>query len=378
MNPKILHIIDSGGLYGAEIMLLNLVEEQIALGLKPTIASIGEKDIPEKPFETEAIKRGLKLIKFRMIPGQNISGSYNLLKFAKNNNFDLIHSHGYKGNILLGFIPRFIRKIPMISTLHGYTSTSGINKMRVYEWLDTMSHRFIDSVVLVNKGMLNHPKLKNRKGIKYQIINNGISTHPITQQPNKPNNPTNPITQEFCKEGFIIGSIGRLSTEKGFTYLIDALKILIDKGVDAKLIIVGEGYERASLEQQVDNAGIKDIVLFTGYIKNAKQFMNKFHVYVISSLTEGLPITLLETMLAKIPVVATAVGGIPEVITDQIDGLLVKPCEPESLAEAFLKLYSDSELSNKLSDNAYSKLIDNYSSKKMASEYMELYSEIIN
>ncbi len=384
-NKKILHIIDSGGLYGAEVMLLNLIEEQIVLGLKPIIASIGDNKTAEKPFETEAIKRGFNLIKFRMTPGPNIYGACTLLKFAKKNNIDLLHSHGYKGNILLGFIPHFIRKIPIITTLHGYTSTRGLSKMRVYEWLDSMSHKFINSVVLVNKGMLSHPKLKNRNNIKFKIINNGI---PITNSNNQinSNNSTNPINtsivtpqiEKFCKNHFVIGSIGRLSTEKGFIYLIEALNQLKKKGVSARLIIIGEGSEREKLEKIIIKSGIKDNVLFTGYVKNANRFIPFFNVYAISSLTEGLPITLLEAMQAKVPIVATKVGGIPEVIKNNYDAILVNPCCPEQLVNAFYKIYNDNNFALKLTINAYKNLTRNYSSNNMASKYNKLYLTVSN
>lgn len=364
---NVLHLIDSGGLYGAEIMLLNLVEEQVAFGLKSVIASIGEKNIPEKAFETEALRRGLDLIKFRMMPGPNIKGAYKLLNYAQTNHFDLIHSHGYKGNILLGFIPKFIRKIPLVSTLHGYTSTSGLNKMRLYELLDAMSHRFMDAVVLVNKGMLTHPKLKNRHFIKYSIINNGIlsnASHPI-----RPNKRTNTFT---------IGSIGRFSTEKGYIYLIEALYLLLQKGIDAHLVLIGEGYERERLEKCVRHFHLEDRVQFPGYLENAKHHIPGFDVYAISSLTEGLPITLLETMQARTPVVATAVGGIPDVINDKKEGILVKPCDPAGMAEAFYMLCKDQAYSNELAENAYNKMKSSYSSRRMASEYFTLYSDIIN
>jgi len=148
---KILHIIDSGGLYGAEIMLLHLIDEQKKLGLKPVLLSIGRKGIAEKPIEIEASKREIEVHKFRMRSGPNIVWAIKILLFAQKNAFDLMHSHGYKGNILFGFMPKPVRKLPLISTLHGWTSTTGFSKMRVYLWLDSLSLRFIDAVVLVNK-----------------------------------------------------------------------------------------------------------------------------------------------------------------------------------------------------------------------------------
>jgi len=87
---RVLHIIDSGGLYGAEMVLLNLVAEQMKMGLEPVIASIGEKGIKEKPLETEAIKRGLRVGKFRMLPGPNLPGMFKVLRYAQKHGFDIL------------------------------------------------------------------------------------------------------------------------------------------------------------------------------------------------------------------------------------------------------------------------------------------------
>lgn len=362
---KILHVIDSGGLYGAEIMLLNLVEEQISLGLKPVIASISDKKTIDNPIEIEAIKRNLHIIKFRMTPGPNILGALKILRYILKEHFDLIHSHGYKGNILLGFIPGFFRRVPMVSTLHGYTSSNFFSKMNIYEWIDSLTYFLIDSVVIVNKGMLNHPKIKKNKMIKFHIICNGISLEKINRK-------------NFIKtKEFMIGSIGRLSSEKGFIWLIKAFEIFLNKGVDAKLVLIGDGYERKNLEQYILQNKLKDHVEFTGYMYNAKEYLNFFDVYAISSLTEGLPITLLEAMQFRVPVVATAVGGIPNVIDDKIDGLLVEPCDPNSMADSFYTLYKDPFLSKKLANNAYDKLSKFYSSRKMAKKYLDLYCTVL-
>ena len=239
---KILHIIDSGGLYGAEIMLLNLVAEQIKMGLKPTIASIGEKGIAEKPIEAEALQRGFAVRKFRMMAGPNLRGAFEVLRFAKSGGYDLLHSHGYKGNIFFGLMPRSIRRLPLVSTLHGYTSTNGFSRMWIYEWLDALSLKFIDRVVLVSKGMLNHPRLRGLSGIEFQVVNNGIllsSDSLDIQSANLINQPFNGLDKniiEFCQQGFIIGTIGRLSAEKGYDYLIRALHLLVQQGVDARLV----------------------------------------------------------------------------------------------------------------------------------------------
>ena len=138
---KILHIIDSGGLYGAEVMLLNLMGEQVALGLTPILVSIGDPGVAEKPLEAEAKRRGLRVEMFRMRPGPNILGAFEIMRFARGERAELLHSHGYKGNILFGFLPRFVRRMPMVTTLHGWTWSGGMTRMLLYEWLDSQSPR---------------------------------------------------------------------------------------------------------------------------------------------------------------------------------------------------------------------------------------------
>ena len=380
---KVLHIIDSGGLYGAEVMLLNLVAEQIKMGLDPTISSIGEKHIKEKPIETEALKRGFKLKKFRMFPGPNIAGAFKILQYAKSNGFDLLHSHGYKGNVAFGFMPRKFRKIPLVSTAHGWTSTKGLTKNRIYEWLDTLSFKLIDAVVLVSNAKKSHPRLKSLNGNNIHVILNGIqiSDNQFDQSPIQFNNSTNHRFEkeivDFCSQGFTIGSIGRLSHEKGYKYLIEALALLIKKGIDVRLIIIGEGDERDYLEGLIAKAELSDRVLMPGYQKNAKKYIPFFNVFVISSLTEGLPITLLEAMQARVPVVATNVGGIPDVLQNGDAGLLVKPCNPDALAEEITKIHNNGKFAQKLVEAVYQRVITNYSSKAMAQKYLDLYAQIL-
>ena len=390
---KILHVVDSGGLYGAEVMLLSLIDEQIKLGLDPTIASIGEKHIKEKPIETEALKKGFKVKKFRMFPGPNIAGALKVLKYAERNGFDLLHSHGYKGNVAFGFMPRKFRKIPLVSTAHGWTSTKGLTKNRIYEWLDTLSFKFIDAVVLVSNTMKSHPRLKSLNGNNIHVIPNGIpipdstvtqfndsTTHPFNQSPIQFNNSTNqPFDKEieaFCSKGFTIGSIGRLSTEKGYKHLVGALGILIKEGIDARLVIIGEGYQRYYLEGLVDELGLSGRVMLPGYRDNAKQYIPRFNAFAISSLTEGLPITLLEAMQAKVPIVATDVGGIPEVLQNGTAGVLVQSSDSNEFAEALARLYHHAQWARELTNIAYKTAVTDFSSQKMAEQYLDIYQAV--
>lgn len=384
MNPsnlRVLHIIDSGGLYGAEVVLLNLISEQIEMGLDPAIASIGEKNIGEKPFETEALNSGFRVLKFRMRPGPNYLGALKILRLAHRKGFDLLHSHGYKGNILFSFFPKRFRKIPLVSTLHGWTSTDSFTRMKLYERLDSISLKLIDAVVLVNKSMLTNSKLKNPKGINLYIVNNGIpllDSCTLTKTSDLLKTASAGLDQSiinFCNSGYIVGSVGRFSEEKGFRYLIKAFHLLNQDNI--KLLIIGDGVERNSLEQLIDKLKLNDSVLLPGYRPAAHNYLKYINLFVLPSLTEGLPITLLEAIQAKVPVVATKVGGIPEVLQDGKGGLLIEPRDPESLACAINHIYHNPEHAKHLVSKSYQEVITNYSSETMAMGYLDVYHKVL-
>jgi glycosyltransferase involved in cell wall biosynthesis len=381
---KILHTIDSGGLYGAEVMLLNLVAEQVKLGLEPVIASIGEKGIDEKLIETEAEQRNLAVRKFRMRPGPNLAGALKVLGFARRGHFDLMHSHGYKSNILFGFLPKFVRKMPMVSTLHGYTSIKGFSRMRAYEFLDTMSLRFVDAVVLVNQAMRNHSRLKKLSGINFKVVNNGIPVSSEIPESPSPGLTIQPIDHlnkkiiDFCSNDFTIGSIGRLSAEKNYSGLIEAIHIIHRRGNRIKLLIIGEGPERIALEKQVAELGLEGHVMLPGYRKNARYYLPLFKVFVLSSLTEGLPITLLEAMSVGVPVVATRVGGIPEVLGYGRAGVLIPENSSEDIATAIISLFGNPEKRAELRQQGQRIVGGRYDSRRMAEQYLEIYKKLIH
>ncbi len=375
---RVLHIIDSGGLYGAEVMLLNLVAEQIKLGIQPVIASIGEKGIAEKPLEREGVRRGFEVKKFRMAPGPNLAGMLNVLRYAQKHEFDLLHSHGYKGDVAFGFLPRRLRKIPLVSTLHGWTSTNGFSKNSVYEWLQRKSLKSIDAVVLVHGGMLSNSKLQKVRNVKFHVVNNGIaldSTYHLPIIP--PSDALDTKIADFCAKSLTIGSIGRLSPEKDYSSLIEAIHILKRKGNPIRLVIVGEGPEGDRLEKRVSELGIGDLVLLPGDRANARDCLPLFKAFALSSLTEGLPMTLLEAMQAGVPIVATIVGGIPEVLGHGQSGVLVPAQRPECLADAIKHLFDNPAERERLGCEGQRIVREKYSSRRMAERYSEIYAGLI-
>ncbi|MCK4787020.1 MAG: glycosyltransferase [Desulfobacteraceae bacterium] len=370
---KIFHIIDSDGIYGAEVMLLNLMQEQRRIGQKPILGSIGDLGEKEKPIENKALRMGLKVKKIRMRRGLNFSGAFKLAKIARDNNVDLFHSHGYKSDILLGLLSQRLRKIAVVRTLHGWTSTKKISKIWIYELLDRFCLRKVDAVVRVNSDS-SFKKKGFLKNVNTFVIENGIPKLNFDRDLVIRNDAE---TANFCKNNFVIGAIGRLSAEKGFNYLIEAMQHLLINGDDYKLVIIGEGNQRDLLETVIRKAGVLGKVLLAGYKKNATDYLPFFDVFILSSLTEGLPITLLEAMQAKKPIVATSVGGIPKALGNGRHGMIVKPRDPKALADAILFLRNNPDKARKMAQTARNIALSNYSSTRMARDYTKVYNRVL-
>lgn len=370
-SMRILHVIDSAGLYGAEIMLLNLMKEQQQMNLNPMLLSI--EDIngnSEGSLKEEAVKRGLNAERLALSRGYSIANGLKISRFAVGNRMDIIHSHGYKANILLGSLPKSLRKIPVMSTIHGWTSTKMFSKIWLYTLFDKICLRRMDAVVNVNS----FAPVVGGSAERF-VIENGIdelkfNPKHILQSDPKINN--------FCKDSFVIGVLSRLSNEKGLIYLIEAMRLLSDSIKNIKLVIIGEGPLRGFLQDNILKHGLSDKVLLAGYRNNAYNYLPLFNVFALPSLTEGLPITILEAMQAGVPIVASGVGGIPDVLGKGKYGITVEPANPKALAEAILYVYLNPDLPKEMGKKARQAVLKKYSSRRMAEDYLKVYESILN
>ncbi len=373
---KILHVIDSDGLYGAEMMLLNLMEEQRRLNLSPVLLSLGDVDKTDTSLEDEARKRQVEVIPFRMKRGYSLRSAREIVRLAQEQNVTVVHSHGYKGDILLASLPKHVRNMPMIRTQHGRTSTRKLSKIWFYEMLDKLVLRNVDAIVHVNGFDSPRAEGGNPGGtVRHQyVIENGIPA--LTYDPVSAY-ASDPEVREFCKDGFIIGTICRLSEEKGLVYLISALSLLSAYSKEFRAIIIGEGPDRDLILATARDAGLSQNILITGYRRFAYHYLPKFDVFVIPSLTEGLPITLLEAMQARVPVVASRVGGIPAVLQQGQTGILIEPKDPASLATAIRQVWSDPAAAEGMARKAREVALTKYSSRRMAEDYLRVYESVV-
>ncbi|MPY87966.1 MAG: glycosyltransferase [Luteitalea sp.] len=374
---RVLHVIDSGGLYGAEQVLLELATEHRRLGHTSLIASIRLPRETEKPLERAARERDLAVAFVPMAAGPSVLGAFHLVRLAREWRADIIQTHGYKANILLGLTPKWLRPAPLVATVHGYTDLGGVHRMSLYHRVDRLVLRRADRVVLVHRGMATTRGLNRLHDARWRVIENGIPRAALASSLPDPSWLPDEDVVQFCGRGrVVIGAIGRLSHEKAFDVMLRAVAAIVRDRDDVVAVILGEGRQRQTLERLVQDLGLHGRVLMPGYRSNARNYLRLFDLFVLPSLTEGLPIVLLEAMQAGIPVVATKVGGVPSVLDEGRGGFLVEAGDWRALASAMRRGIADRSLASQLAAHSLATQSSRFSSQAMATRYLELYHEV--
>ncbi len=180
----------------------------------------------------------------------------------------------------------------------------------------------------------------------------------------------------FAPDDFLVGIVAHLSDNKGHQYLIKATEIIKKHTEKIKVIIVGSGPLFMELSKQAEESGVKDIVFFLGFREDVPQILSSLDLFVLSSFLEGMGSSILDAMACRLPVVATKVGGIPEVVRHRETGLLVPPRSPSALAKAILRLYDNRELASRLGQKGYEVVRQKFSAEAMADKIILLYEDI--
>ena len=290
---------------------------------------------------------------------------------------DLIHTHKPKDNVL-GVLAGILSCHPLVvRTVHGSPEIfSGIKhlKMILHELPNQFCNKFlVDRVIAVSKD------LKNRLGRHYGsdkvvCIHNGINHREMYTEDD-----TAEIRSRLGlgKGDYVVGSVGRLTAVKGHEFLIRAAAHLVEGPKTVKIILVGDGPLRKHLEGLALHLGVSKRVIFVGHQEHPRGFLQAMDVFVLPSLNEGIPLALLEAMSACRPIVASRVGGVPEVIEHEYTGLLVEPGNEQEVAKACSRLISDKLLADTLGSAAHLKAISHFSSEVMGEKVVSLYRHLI-
>jgi glycosyltransferase involved in cell wall biosynthesis len=256
-------------------------------------------------------------------------------RLTRKSDINILESHGYKSHVICLALKRLLG-IPWIAYVHGWTSEN--LKVELYNRLEKKLVRFADRIVPVSHNLGERLALGSDYAKKLSHIPNAV-------EPVAPDKQFADVRSQLgiSETTLLLAVVGRLSPEKGHRYLLEALPTLLKACTDIKVVFVGDGQEREALLADIDRLCLKECVKLAGYQEDVSSFFNACDVLVMPSLSEGMPMAALEAMSFAKPVVATLVGGIPEVVVNGKTGLLVEPQNPAALAYALSDLLHNVE-----------------------------------
>jgi L-malate glycosyltransferase len=362
MNHKIYvcHVV-SGDLWaGAEVMCYNLLK-----GLK----DYGDLSLTAIVLNEGQLASSLRQlgIPVAVLAETDLSSVYiykEMKRFIDSLGIQVVHSHRYKENILSFLATRNRKGIIRIATQHGMPEQVKGSRPLRFRIISRLNAHVLcghfNRIVVVSKdiGGLLEKEFGFPKG-KIIVIHNGVDIPPVYNK----------------KEGdlFVIGSAGRLFPVKDYPLMVEVAREICNQIQGVRFELAGEGPEKKMLEGLIEKYGLKGSFRIRGFLPDLSEFYRELDLYVNTSKHEGLPISILEAMARGIPVVATDVGGVREIVMDGVEGSLVQDRNPVNISEKCIRFIQDKNFLKRASIAAREKIEGQYSISQMAKAYHDLY-----
>ena len=364
-NVRVLQVIAPGAVGGAESAVLGLSRGLVEAGAQVVIAALA--DASSGPFIDRARAAGLSVVVLDS-PGRNyLRDWYGLRRAVREHRIDVVHTHGYRAD-MMGLLAADSERVPSLATAHGFTL--GSRKNRLNQWLAVRALRRHDAVIAVSDPL------------SATLRSLGIAAERVVPIRNAWQPPPGPLASrteararlQLADDAPVLGWVGRLSPEKGADIAIAAMVLL--SHTDCHLAFVGDGRWRPALEAQVAAAGLGSRVHFLGMVPDAAAMLPAFDALVLSSRTEGTPMVLLEAIHAHVPIIASAVGGVPDLLPAGT-GLLVPSEDPVALAGAIDQVLADPATAHARAAAAAASVAARFSPSEWVSRHLAVYQRLM-
>ena len=381
LPPKVVHIIYALGTGGLENGLVNIINRTPADRYRHVIICLTDAT----DFAKRITAPDVEVIQLHKKPGQDWGLYFRLLKTLFSLRPDIVHTRNL-ASLEMQALTLFLPGVKRVHGEHGrdIQDLDGTNKK--YNALRKFLRLFIHQYIAVSKDLelwlrdtINVPQQKLRQ------IYNGVDSekfHPGTLDVK------NVLRGQIIPPGFlpdnsiIVGSVGRIAEVKNHKFLVDGVKNLIDNRSELKnnlrLVLVGDGPLYDSLQTHIAEQGLSDLVWMTGDRDDIPQLMQLMDIFVLPSLAEGISNTVLEAMATKLPVIATNVGGNPELISEGGNGCLVTVGDVQGLAAAIGKLVDHSDDRTLMGQNGLNRVCSTFNWPKTVNEYLNVYDDLLD
>jgi glycosyltransferase involved in cell wall biosynthesis len=341
---------------------------EIAKGLRPTVEPFICCLDQAGAWAPELAADGIPVTALGRRPGFHPRLGQQIARLASAHRAGLLHCHHYSPFVYGQMAALVHPGLRVVFTEHGRLSDAPPSLKR--RLVNPVLGRLPAAIFAVSEDLRRHMIAEGLPADRVRVVHNGIS---LGARPTSADRDAARRSLGVDADSILIGTVGRLDPVKDLSTLLEALRILRSGRRNVRLVIVGDGPERARLEQQATRMGVGELVAFMGYRSDPRCLLPGFDMYVNSSTHEGISLTLLEAMAAALPIVATEVGGTPEVVVQDHTGLLVPARSPDRLAMAIEDLIRSPERRRAMSDRARARVEQQFSLQAMTKRYLDAY-----
>jgi glycosyltransferase involved in cell wall biosynthesis len=368
---NILHVYQNSKVGGIQQQILNIMKGYDRNVFRPVFCCLG----PKKEMGEEIEKLGFNSIALNRVRYHRFSPGIipDIYRIIKKERIHIVRTHKYRAN-LYGRIAGWLANAPVIiASLH----IDYGNKDEYFgrKMANRMLARITDTIIAVSDSVKNDSVRYDRiDPSRIIVIHNGVDTLAFN-----PEGTFRDISKDLSieKEDMVIGCVGRIVHSKGLSYLLEALPEILHRYRSVKLLIVGDGSLKEDLREQARRLRILDRVIFAGRRRDIPDILSRMNVFVIPSIKEGLPNAILEAMAMGKPVVATNVGGIPEVVQHGVSGLIVPPRDVERIARSVITLIDEPGKAKNMGEKARGFIMEQYSMQSTVQKWQTLYLTLL-
>lgn len=364
---SIAHVLSSFGMGGQERVALDLARQQRGDGHRVTAVALSP--LPEGPFADEFRSAGIETHSFaKWGPTLDPTLAWRVSRHLTERSVEVVHTHNPHA-LVYGSLAASMAGAACVHSKHGVNPDTNRRL-----WLRRAASSIVDAYVAVTPSLARVAVAQNEcDPTLLHVVPNGIDTSRFRRDP---------VARRRVRaqlgipdDAWVVGTVGRLSPEKNQGLLIDAMAPMLDP--QRHLLIVGDGPERHDLELHARTTMRPELIHFAGARSNVSDMMSAFDVFALTSNSEGLPLVLLEAMAVGLPVLSTAVGGIPDLVQHGVTGFLVPPGDRVALVTQLVQLASRPQAALDVAAAARRRVLARHSTEQMAKNYEELYRRIL-
>ena len=369
-RTAVFHLITELDIGGAQLALLRLLASLDRDRFVPTVACLynGDAAVAQR---IRAL--GVPVTDLGMTARWRWDAFERLYRLLRHERPTILHTWMFHAN-LPGRVLGTLARVPIIITSRRNENIGGVMREYLNRWTACLDDRVIAVCELARQAEIKRARVSPEHVV---TVYNGVDVERVSVAGGQAAARARRVIG-IPVEAPLVGSLGRLHSQKGFSDLLTALAQVRRRIPSVRLFLAGDGELRADLEAQSRSLGLSEAVTFAGVRTDVPEILAALDVFVLPSLWEGMPNAVLEAMAAGLPVVATAVGGIPEVVVDGVTGLLVPPRDPDGLAQAIECLLRDPGLRRKMGQAGWKRVERCFSVEQMVRKTEDLYETLLN